>query len=282
MTARRQFSMGEVAIVALLTVAATAAVMVRVYAVRAEPIDGVRAERVDGARGEPVDVARGEQTVFLYRSREELAPLAARYGPSHHSRYVEEWVARDFFQDRRGGVFLDVGAAHYQKESNTYYLERELGWSGVAVDALPEFAADYRQHRPRTRFVAMFAADVDGGTVHLFEPAHDKRIASASEAFTVRKGERGVAREVPTATLNRVLEQAGISKIDYLSMDIELAEPKALAGFDIARYRPELVCIEVHPEVRQAIFDYFARHGYVVVGKYLRIDPTNVYFMPLR
>ncbi len=32
-------------------------------------------------------------------------------------------------------------------------------------------------------------------------------------------------------------------------MDIELSEPKALAGFTIERFKPELVCIEAHPEV---------------------------------
>jgi hypothetical protein len=42
-----------------------------------------------------------------------------------------------------------------------------------------------------------------------------------------------------------------------------------------------LVCIEAHPEVRQEILDYFARNGYVVVGKYLRADIWNLYFTPL-
>jgi FkbM family methyltransferase len=269
----RRFSLFEVLIVAILVAAATVVVMIRLSATPAE---------ARPAPGEHVDVARGEQTVFLFRSREEVAPLEKRYGPGHFSRYVEEWVARDHFQDRRGGVFLDVGAGHYRNESNTYYLEKELGWSGVAVDALPEYEADYGAHRPLTKFIAMFASDVDGSSVRLFEPAHDKRITSASEAFTVKKGERGEGRGVPTATLRRVLEEAGVAKIDYLSMDVELAEPKALAGFDLRKYQPELVCIEVHPEVRQQIFDYFARNGYVVAGKYLRVDPTNVYFQPLR
>ena len=223
----------------------------------------------------------GEETLFLVRSREELAGLAARFGPHHHSRYVEEWIVRDYFDDKRGGVFLDVGAHHYRDESNTYFLETALGWSGVAVDALPEFGPDYAAYRPRTRFVAMFASDKGGEVVTLFEPEHAKRIASSSEEFTARKGERGVARRVPTATLNQVLAEAGIERIDFLSMDIELAEPKALAGFDIDRYKPALVCIEIHPEVRQAILDYFAAHRYVLVGKYLRIDPTNVYFKPM-
>jgi len=273
MTPVRRFSLSELLIVAGLSAVAAGAVAYRVFA---PPVDA------GPTPGERMDVATGEQTVFLFRSREELAPLERRYGPGHFSRYVEEWVARDFFSDRRGGVFLDVGAGHYRNENNTFYLEKELGWSGLAVDALPEYEADYRAHRPRTTFIAVFASDVDDSSVRLFEPQHDKRITSASEAFTLQKGERGKARQVPTATLGRLLNQAGLDKIDYMSMDIELAEPKALAGFDIRRYQPRLVCIETHPEVRQQIFDYFARNGYVVVGKYLRIDPTNVYFQPLR
>ena len=63
-------------------------------------------------------------------------------------------------------------------------------------------------------------------------------------------------------------------------MDIELWEPKALAGFDIDRFRPSLVCVEAHPEVRQQILDYFAAHGYAIVGKYLRADTQNLYFTP--
>jgi hypothetical protein len=48
----------------------------------------------------------------------------------------------------------------------------------------------------------------------------------------------------------------------------------------VERFRPALVCIEAHPEVRQQILDYFAAHRYVVVGKYLRIDEANIYFTP--
>ena len=69
--------------------------------------------------------------------------------------------------------------------------------------------------------------------------------------------------------------QAGISRLDFMSMDIELSEPKALAGFDIDRFSPSLVCVEANPEVRQQILDYFARHHYTVIGKYLRADPKN-------
>ena len=189
-------------------------------------------------------------------------------------------MIRDHFRDRRNGVFLDVGANHYKNESNTYFLETSLGWSGLAIEPIEEFAADYKTHRPNTRFVAMFASDVADAKVQFFVP-ENTLLASSDADFAKRYGAVSKAREVPATTLDAVLNQAGITAVDFVSMDIELAEPKALAGFDIERFRPSLVCIEAHPEVRQQILDYFQKHKYVVVGKYLRADPQNLYFRPM-
>ncbi len=86
---------------------------------------------------------------------------------------------------------------------------------------------------------------------------------------------------MPTITLDDLLAAEGVEHIDFLNMDIELWEPKALAGFDIERFHPALVCVEAHLEVRDDLLDYFARHGYVVVGRYLRADIWNLYFRPL-
>lgn len=216
-------------------------------------------------------------------AQDELSAIERRYVSSkRYSRNLEDWFTRDFFRDKREGVFLDVGANHYQNQNNTYFLEKELGWSGVAIDAQPEFGTDYATHRPRTRFVALFASDVADSSVTFFVPLNNKLVASSSGAFTVAEGAPGVPRQVPTTTLTKVLDDAKIPRVDFLSMDIELAEPKALAGFDIERFRPALVCIEAHPEVRQQILNYFTAHRYTVVGKYLRIDPTNLYFTPLQ
>jgi FkbM family methyltransferase len=212
----------------------------------------------------------------------EATPILEKYGSQKRfSRNTEEWLIRDYFRDRRDGVFLDVGANDYREESNTYYLETQLGWSGVAIDALKEFAAGYREHRPRTQFFALFASDVADSTAQLFVPETNKLVASVSREFTEDEGHPGLAQAVPTTTLDVVLAKARLSRIDFMSMDIELSEPKALAGFDIDRFRPALVCIEAHHEVRQQILDYFSRHRYTVVGRYLRIDPQNLYFEPL-
>jgi FkbM family methyltransferase len=216
---------------------------------------------------------------FLSAGTSDLQELERRYGPSRHSRYGEEWIVRDFFKDRRDGVFVDVGANHYRNESNTYYLDTELGWSGVAVEPQQKFAADYARYRPRTKFVPLFVSDVSNREATLFVPPNDL-MASSDRAFATTAGDVTPVRAT-TTTLDDVLDRSGIARFDFLSMDIELAEPAALAGFSIGRFRPQLVCVEAHPPVRQQILDYFARNGYVVLGRYWLADSENFWFAPL-
>jgi len=210
----------------------------------------------------------------------EAVPLRAAYGPSRFSTHGEEWMIRDFFNDMRNGFFVDVGANHYQKNSNTYYLETTLGWEGIAVEPILEFEREYRQYRPRTRFRPFFVSDTSDEEVDFFFLSNQSRMSSGSQDFTDQFGDGAQTLTVPTITLDDLLDNEGVTNVDFVSMDIELWEPRALAGFDIQRFRPALVCIEAHGEVRQAILDYFFSQGYVIVGKYLRADAWNLYFTP--
>lgn len=210
----------------------------------------------------------------------ELEALEARFGAERQSRFAEEWIIRDFFNDRRGGVFLDVGANDYRIENNTFFLETALGWSGIAVDAQGRFAEGYRLHRPRTRFFALFVSETSDSTIDFYVPNANHGHATSQRALIPQHGDDVETQHVPTITLNDLLERQGVTSIDFLNMDIEFAEPPALAGFDIERYQPALVCIEGHREIRQQLLDYFDDHDYRLLGKYLRMDTQNLYFAP--
>jgi FkbM family methyltransferase len=210
----------------------------------------------------------------------EYGWFEAQYGSSRNSEHAEEWIIRDFFGSQRGGTFVDVGSSHYRTYSNTYYLDQTLEWSGIAIDAQEEFAAEYAKFRPRTKFFSFFVSDRSDEIETLFVPRINKLVASSSKEFADRYDSTGRERKVPTITLNDLLARSGLSKIDFVSMDIELAEPMALAGFDIERFKPRLVVVEAHPDVRQQLLDYFSDHHYRVVGRYLRADPDNLWFAP--
>jgi FkbM family methyltransferase len=222
----------------------------------------------------------GTRTEAPVMSAGELEAYRQKYGPSHYSEREEEWLIRDFFQDRRGGTFVDVGANHFKSASKTYYLETELGWSGLAVEPQAEFGDEYRRYRPRTRFLPFFVSDASNETARLYILDRKHQVASADAAFVKQFGDPKEVRDVPTITLNDLLESEGLRRFDLLTMDIELHEPAALRGFDVDRFRPSLVCIEGLAPVRQQILDYFGAHDYVLVGKYMWVDRENMYFMP--
>jgi FkbM family methyltransferase len=230
-----------------------------------------------------------------------LAPLAGRaalraearpHRPPHrnivaterpvYSHGNEEVVIRDFFQDRRHGFFVDVGCGHPIDDSNTYYLEDRLGWSGIAVDALPEMEPKWRRNRPASRFFNYIVTD-HADTIESFyrveERARDISSIYKPDLDPSRNRVRSEEIRVPTITLTKLLERSGVSSIDLLSMDIEGAEPLALAGFDIERFKPALACVEAKPMTRARILRYFGDHHYHRI--YEKYDPVNYYFTAL-
>ena len=142
-------------------------------------------------------------------------------------------IIRDYFQSRRDGVFIDVGANHYQKYSNTDYLETVMGWSGVAVEPQREFEAGYTAHRPRTRFLPFFVSDRSDERATLYVLEHNKFVTSADRSFTERFGIGAHQITAPTITLNDLLDTEEVGHFDFLSIDVELHEPQVLAGFDL-------------------------------------------------
>jgi FkbM family methyltransferase len=205
--------------------------------------------------------------------------LVEKYGPKKYSQHDEELIIRDFFQDQRDGFFVDIGASHYRVNSTTYYLERHLGWKGIAVDPISEYGKGYLVNRKNTHFYALYVGDRSDEETNFYIIKKNKRLSSSSIEVVKKEGQFEKVR-VLTITLNDLLEREGVSHIDFLSMDIELAEPAALAGFDIKIYQPDLVCIEAHQLVLDQILEYFEKNDYTIIEKYRDLDPLNLYFTP--
>lgn len=63
--------------------------------------------------------------------------------------------------NKQNGTFLDIGAGFYKNISNTYYLEKALGWRGIAIDIETKYQEEWDANRKNTVFVVQDATQID-------------------------------------------------------------------------------------------------------------------------
>lgn len=137
------------------------------------------------------------------------------------------------------GIFVEVGAYEPIVQSQSYHLEVG-GWDGVLVEPVPAQAQDLRKARRAQVFeVACVGPEAAERPVNLLS----QRGLSTLHFKPGKKYDAPVI-EVTGMTLNQVLVTAGVDHVDFLSVDVEGAEPDVLRGFDFARYRPKLALVD--------------------------------------
>jgi len=225
---------------------------------------------------------------FIAPHSNETAPVVAldsaldefmRSNTKEYSQFNEELLIRYFFQDKHDGVFVDIGCAWPVRNSTTCYLERHLNWTGIAVDAIARHDEAWARERPKSKFLNYAVSDQSGGTITFYE-ASWSGVSSLSEEHATRfTGQKPKPIEVDAITLNDLLDNNDIESFSFLSLDIEGAEMLALAGLDIERFGPRLVCVEGRGrENSNIVLDHFVKHGYELVDEYKPYDHINYYF----
>lgn len=143
----------------------------------------------------------------------------------------DRWVA-SFYNYKKGGYFLDVGAYDGVYYSNTYLLEKKLGWDGLLIEADPIIYEKLVYNRNTT---AECIAVSDRNEKVNFIP-NDVSGAIKND---------GIGYKLKADTLKNILKKHKVPReIDYLSLDIEGAEVKALEGMDFHKYQVGLITVE--------------------------------------
>lgn len=155
-------------------------------------------------------------------------------------------ILRRHFEGRGPGTYVDVGAHHPWRFSNTYWFYRQ-GWSGLNIDATPGSMDAFRRARPRDRNVEAAVAGAVRTTTFfvLDEPALNTFDPAALERATAAGYRVVEERELMTTTLGDLLrEHLPGGRIDFLSVDVEGFDAEVLESNDWDAFSPEIVLAE--------------------------------------
>ena len=148
----------------------------------------------------------------------------------------------------RPGTFVELGALDGLRWSNTRVLEACYDWKGLLIEANPRnFELLQRSGRRAKKIHSAICADgvgfaevtVDGdavaGEVGVMTAAHVRK-------WTTRGLLTNRTTPVPCTSLSHIMASAGVSRVDFLSLDVEGAEEEVLKHADLNAF--ELVLME--------------------------------------
>ena len=187
----------------------------------------------------------------------------------------EDILLTRVFGNKTNGFFVDVGAHHPTRFSNTYMLSLN-GWSGINIDANQHSINQFELTRSRDINIcrSIGVNDVSRKYFCFAESAlntFDEEIAQ----MYVRNGHKIDRIESLKTTGLGVLLDANVKPgilIDLLNIDVEGLELEVIRSNDWSKYAPVVVVVEIlNVTVEQAIEHEVTRtiqtYGYVLSSK---------------
>jgi len=207
---------------------------------------------------------------------------------SHHQRNIvspflcssQAQLGQDLFayvemlsnSESRTPFFVDIGASDGVRFSNSWMLEKTLGWQGIVAE--PARCWHQSLNVNRSCIVDTNAVFSSSGEKLLFlDVSNSKGYRELSGlATTSGSDERRQDRQADPTTYNvqtislvdLLSRHNAPSFIDFLSIDTEGSEFEILKPFDFDSYRFGAICVEhnYNPVIRNSLYDLLSSKGY--------------------
>lgn len=132
-----------------------------------------------------------------------------------------EWVSEKILKylDYDGGIYIESGANDGVTQSNTYYLEKNKGWSGILIEPSESSFELCKQNRGENNIFlncALVSNDYDSDFI---EGDFDGNLMSSVNGN--RRNNVGIKIKTKAKKLSDILNENSLKKIDFFSLDVE-------------------------------------------------------------
>ncbi|MFS4461104.1 FkbM family methyltransferase [Bdellovibrio sp. HCB2-146] len=188
----------------------------------------------------------------------------------------EDLLILEAMKYKRNGFFVDVGAHHPFRFSNTYAL-KSYGWTGINIEPNPTLYQYFCKLRPDDINLNCGISNATSNSLTYYE--FDEPALNTFSKETCKKrileGHQLISEKtVPVTTLSKIFQKhASDREIDLLSVDVEGLDYDVLTTNNWSTVNPKCVLIEDHDfsfDRSSRIDTFLVSHGYKVVARTLR------------
>ncbi|VDI59231.1 Hypothetical predicted protein [Mytilus galloprovincialis] len=193
-------------------------------------------------------------------------------------RYIDK-----FLHGKRNGFFVEIGGYDGEDYSNTLFLEKERGWTGLLVEANP-YMYQIMLKKDRRCYMANACISnsepymtliVAGALTSVKETLTDDQRRRLKNVKKYGKADHwshaGEKITVQCYSLLSLLKEIGQHRVDYFSLDVEGAEMMILESIDWKELDIDVLTIETQDR-RDQILKFMKQAGYKWIRKLNRDD----------
>ena len=180
----------------------------------------------------------------------------------------EDTAVLDYFKDKKNGFYIDVGCHHPTYINNTYLLYKK-NWSGINID-ISQFSIDLFNYMRPQDLNYNCAISNKNKIVKIFYQKEFSQLSTIKsiQAKSVFQGNIK-EKDMQAFSLDEILNRNKNknTKIDFLNIDVEGADLEVLEGLSFDKFKPELICLEIHDkEVKKSeIYNFLINKNYELI-----------------
>jgi FkbM family methyltransferase len=165
-----------------------------------------------------------------------------------YSQEGEDLVLKRFFEDKKNGFYVDIGAHHPKRFSNTFLFYKK-GWKGINIEPRPGSKVLFDKIRQRDINLEIPVSNLETELrYYIFDdPALNSFDADLSNERH-KNTKYNIIDEIKLKTqrldsiLDQYLPQNQI--IDFLTIDVEGFDINVLESNNWSKYKPKIIVVE--------------------------------------